>query len=132
MKKMGLIVTSLVVGLICFGGIQGQAAKLVTVATPYRQSRLQHLYHVKKVAKKKTVSLDIVLKPRQTKTLSQLALAVNTTDSQSFKGYLTPQQFRAKFGQSSATTSRLTRYFRACHLQATAANNGLLIRVKGD
>ena len=131
MKKIGLIVTSLVVGLVCFGDTQGQAAKLVTVATPYRQSRLQHLYHVKKVAKKKTVSLDIVLKPRQTKTLSQLALAVNTTDSQSFKGYLTPQQFRAKFGQSSATTSRLTRYFRACHLQATAANNGLLIRVKG-
>ncbi|WP_249204765.1 protease pro-enzyme activation domain-containing protein, partial [Levilactobacillus brevis] len=131
MKKIGLIVTSLVVGLVCFGDTQGQAAKLVTVATPYRQSRLQHLHHVKKVAKKKTVSLDIVLKPRQTKTLSQLALAVNTTDSQSFKGYLTPQQFRAKFGQSSATTSRLTRYFRARHLQATAANNGLLIRVKG-
>lgn len=81
MKKIGLIVTSLVVGLVCFGDTQGQAAKLVTVATPYRQSQLQHLHHVKKVAKKKTVSLDIVLKPRQTKTLSQLALAVNTTDS---------------------------------------------------
>ena len=90
--------TSLMVGLVC-SGYTGQAYRVGDSCHTVSPESAPTLAPREERAAKKTVSLDIVLKPRQTKTLSQLALAVNTTDSQSFKGYLTSEEFRAKFGQ---------------------------------
>lgn len=130
--KVRLIVASLMLGLVGFGGVQAQATATTTVATPYRESALKNLKQVKQVASNKTVTVDLVLKSRNSRQLTDTALAVNTTGNQQFKRYLTPAQFRQKFGQSTATTKRLTTYFKAHKFKVTTYNNGLIMQLKGS
>lgn len=130
--KGRLILASLLIGLAGYGGVQAQAAETTTVATPYRESELSNLKQAKQVSAGKTITLDLVLKTRNSGKLTSTALAVNTEGNKQFKKYLTPKQFRQKFGQSTTTTKRLTTYFKAHHLKVTTYNNGLIMQLKGS
>jgi len=130
--KGRLILASLLVGLAGYGGVQASAATTTSVATPYRESELSNLKQVKQVSAGKTITLDLVLKTRNSGKLTSTALAVNTAGNKQFKKYLTPTQFRQKFGQSTTTTKRLATYFKAHHLKVTTYNNGLIMQLKGS
>lgn len=132
LMRIRLMAASLIVGLVGLGGVTAIAASTMTLATPYRESRLGDLKNVKRVAGGKTVTLDLVLNTRHATTLTQTAYAVNTAGNQQFKHYLTPKQFRAKFGQSTATTNRLAKYFKARKFKATTFNDGLIMQIKGS
>ncbi|AKP64767.1 protease [Levilactobacillus koreensis JCM 16448] len=129
--KIRVLMASLLMGLGSFG-VVADAAKTTPLATPYRASQLTSLKKIKKLAGGKTVTLDLVLKPRHSSQLTQTALAVNTPGSSSFKDFLTPQQFRQRFGQSTSTTQRLTKYFKKRDLTVTTFNDGLFMELKGS
>ena len=89
--KGRLILASLLIGLAGYGGVQAQAAETTTVATPYRESELSNLKQAKQVSAGKTITLDLVLKTRNSGKLTSTALAVNTEGNKQFKKYLTPK-----------------------------------------
>lgn len=130
--KIRFLVAGLIVGLGGFGGLQATAATTSTVATPYREGQLAGLTNVKQVSSSKTVTLDLVLNTRNSAKLTQTAYAVNTAGNRQFKSYLTPKQFRQKFGQSTTTTKRLAKYFKAHKFKVTTFNDGLIMQIKGS
>lgn len=130
--KIRFLVAGLIVGLGGFGGIQATAASTSTVATPYRESQLGGLQNVQQVSASKTVTLDLVLNTRNSAELTKTAYAVNTAGNKQFKSYLTPKQFRQKFGQSTTTTKRLAKYFKSHKFKVTTFNDGLIMQIKGS
>lgn len=130
--KIRFLVAGLIVGLGGFGGIQATAASTSTVATPYRESQLGGLQNVQQVSSGKTVTLDLVLNTRHSAELTKTAYAVNTAGNKQFKSYLTPKQFRQKFGQSTTTTKRLAKYFKSHKFKVTTFNDGLIMQIKGS
>lgn len=130
--KIRFLVAGLIVGLGGFGGIQATAASTSAVATPYRESQLGGLQNVQQVSSGKTVTLDLVLNTRHSAELTKTAYAVNTAGNKQFKSYLTPKQFRQKFGQSTTTTKRLAKYFKSHKFKVTTFNDGLIMQIKGS
>jgi len=130
--RIRILVAGLIVGLGSFGGVTAMAASTSTLATPYRESQLSNLKNVKQVSGSKTVTLDLVLNPRNSAELTKTAYAVNTSGNKQFKSYLTPKQFRQKFGQSTTTTKRLAKYFKAHKFKVTTFNDGLIMQIKGS
>ena len=130
--RIRLIVAGLIVGLGSFGGVTATAASTSTLATPYRESELTNLKNVKPVSGSKTVTLDLVLNTRNSAQLTKTAYAVNTSGNKQFKSYLTPKQFRQKFGQSTTTTKRLAKYFKSRKFKVTTFNDGLIMQIKGS
>jgi subtilase family serine protease len=76
--------------------------------------------------------LDVVLKPRHADALKALAAAVSTPGSPSFRHYLTPAQFRDRFGASQATIDAVkqTLHERGLHVTGVSANR-LLVHMRG-
>ncbi|WP_225419822.1 S53 family peptidase [Levilactobacillus cerevisiae] len=130
--RIRILVAGLIVGLGSFGGVTAMAASTSTLATPYRESQLSNLKNVKQVSGSKTVTLDLVLNSRNSAELTKTAYAVNTSGNKQFKSYLTPKQFRQKFGQSTTTTKRLAKYFKAHKFKVTTFNDGLIMQIKGS
>ena len=76
--------------------------------------------------------LDVVLKPRHADELSAFAAAVSRPGSPTFRHYLTPAQFRDRFGASQATIDAVRRTLRERGLHVTGVSaNRLLVHVSG-
>jgi subtilase family serine protease len=79
-----------------------------------------------------TLRLDVVLEPAGGTELSRLATAVSTPGSPSFRQFLTPAQFAARFGASDEALAAVQRSLRARGLRVTGVSpNRLIVHVAG-
>ncbi|HXY80086.1 MAG TPA: protease pro-enzyme activation domain-containing protein [Gaiellaceae bacterium] len=79
-----------------------------------------------------TLRLDVVLTPTDAPGLSALATAVSTPGSPSFRQFLSPAEFAARFGASNATIAAVKQSLRGRGLQVTrVSSNRLIVHVTG-
>ncbi|HYA08881.1 MAG TPA: protease pro-enzyme activation domain-containing protein, partial [Gaiellaceae bacterium] len=79
-----------------------------------------------------TLRLDVVLTPTAAAQLSALATAVSTPGSPSFRRFLSPAQFAARFGASDETLAAVEQSLRDRGLHVTGVSaNRLLVHVTG-
>lgn len=79
-----------------------------------------------------TLRLDVVLAPAGGSKLSALATAVSTPGSPSFRHFLTPAQFAARFGASNGTLAAVEQSLRGRGLHVTGVSpNRLIVHVTG-
>ena len=84
-----------------------------------------------KLSPKKTIIIDVFLKPKNEAKLSSQIYAVNTPGTSDFKHFYTPQRFAQEFGQSEQTANQFKRYFTKYKLSTHRYQNGLVLRIKG-
>ncbi|HEY5058551.1 MAG TPA: protease pro-enzyme activation domain-containing protein [Gaiellaceae bacterium] len=78
------------------------------------------------------VALDVVLKPSSAAGLRAFATAVSTPGSPSFRRFLSPAEFAARFGASSKTIAAVERSLRERGLRVTGVTlNRLIVHVTG-
>lgn len=114
----------------CAAGFFGNAA----ATTPYPRSNMPpaaDLGLTQDVAPGAEVTLTIALKLRNTDELQALLQSVYTPGNPSYQHFLTPQQFAAQFGPSSATVTQLTRHFQAAGFAVTRSATAQL-RISGS
>ena len=79
-----------------------------------------------------TLRLDVVLAPAGGSKLSAFATAVSTPGSPSFRQFLTPAQFAARFGASDGTLAAVRQSLRERGLHVTGVSpNRLIVHVTG-
>ncbi|HVP75275.1 MAG TPA: protease pro-enzyme activation domain-containing protein [Gaiellaceae bacterium] len=79
-----------------------------------------------------TLQLDVVLTPADAARLSALATAVSTPGSSSFRRFLSPAQFAARFGASDETLAAVKQSLRNRGLRVTGVSaNRLIMHVRG-
>ena len=77
-------------------------------------------------------SVDIVLKPHNTKDLNNYTYAVTKKGNANFHKYLTPDQFASKYGQSSSAVNQITKYMKKYNLKVTTYKGNLVMNVTGS
>jgi len=95
----------------CAVGFLGTAA-----ATPYPRANMPpavDLGLTQNVAPGAKVTLTIALKLSNTDRMQSLLRSIYTQGSPNYQHFLTPQQFAAQFGPTSATIAQLTQHFQA-------------------
>jgi subtilase family serine protease len=79
-----------------------------------------------------TLRLDVVLRSSDADALRALARGVSTPGSPSFRRFLSPAQFAARFGASAKTLATVIRSLRSRGLQVTGVSeNRLIVHVRG-
>jgi kumamolisin len=95
----------------CAAGFLGNAA-----AVPYPRSNMPpavDLGLTQNVAPGTEVTLTVALRLRNTDQMQSLLQSIYTPGSANYQHFLTPQQFAAQFGPTSATIAQLTQHFQA-------------------
>jgi kumamolisin len=95
----------------CAVGFLGTAA-----ATPYPRSNMPpavDLGLTQTVAPGTEVTLTVALRLTNTEQMQSLLRSIYTPGSANYQHFLTPRQFAARFGPSSATLAQLTQHFEA-------------------
>ncbi len=78
-----------------------------------------------------TTRFDLVLKPRHASEEFTDALAVNTPGNPQFKQFITPTEFRQRYGQPTSVTDAWTTFLNRHDLKTHVYSDGLLITVAG-
>src|SRR6185437_8225028 len=95
----------------CAVGFLGNAA-----AVPYPRPNMPSAIDLgltQNIAPGTEVTLTVALKLRNTDQMQSLLRSIYTPGSASYQHFLTPRQFAARFGPSSATLAQLTQHFEA-------------------
>ncbi|MGC1524333.1 MAG: protease pro-enzyme activation domain-containing protein, partial [Steroidobacteraceae bacterium] len=82
------------------------------------------------IAGQSQMSVTVSLKLRNTDQMESMLQAVYTAGGPSYRKFLTPQQFIAKFGPTAATVARVTQHFQKAGLQV-AQTTGTHLSVSG-
>jgi subtilase family serine protease len=92
----------------------------------------EHAVVLGRLAPQATLRLDVVLKPSRATDLTALATAASTPGSPSFRQFLSPAQFAARFGASDETLAAVKQSLRERGLHVTGVSaNRLIVHATG-
>lgn len=96
-----------------------------------KSTRSKNTNTVIPVGNKVPQSVDIVLKPHNTKDLNNYTYAVTKKENANFHKYLTPDQFASRYGQSPSSVNQITKYMKKYGLKVATFKGNLIMNVTG-